>query len=501
MSDTLTADLPDLSLSPCDSSSSLSLESFQPKPGFLSHSWGFTNCTEFCEEFGIRNKTLLQSVFEKIKRLSTEEADPKVFERLYQASNTPLFIKKIMAFPEFIQYLSSQNADHCLGLLSKRIQTCERHKKLVSHIIALFKKQPTQACLALVRFTQSADALPAGEEKNQLLWLLAQTKHAWYKENYLVHHALNSSFLVDYLNTHPHWAPCVDFVLTLVKDKTNFSVSEWDNILGLAHYNTTVFCETLSEMAVINLLDLSLFNVFLRSQPESLEDFLKLSQNHPARFTAWVEWVMILPQQANIFFSCWQNHLVHLADESANQEKALATLTQKIKTGELCLSPENKQAFDTLIQNHLAFQQKTLTNREKDQLPEAKRYLITEMLLLGSVKATCWAFGASLYMPSLIYELYNQKIAPKLGTPPTSETGFDPAFYGMYAAVGKPLSGNRIFEYTGQESFKNTFLNGFKLFKCPGVGKQYFEHVNSPKISDAEFYERVLAKPYPLKTP
>lgn len=47
---------------------------------------------------------------------------------------------------------------------------------------------------------------------------------------------------------------------------------------------------------------------------------------------------------------------------------------------------------------------------------------------------------------------------------------------------------------TGQESFSTTFLNGFKLFKQAHVGKRYFEHLNNPLMSDAEFYKRILAQ-------
>ncbi len=495
MTDITSAVLPDLSLTSNTTSNTLSLNAFQSEHDFLSHPWTFTNCEEFCQEFGIRNKIFLQSVFEKIKQLSADEEDPKIFERLYQAPHLPIFLKKIIAFPEFTEYLSTQTANHCFSILTKRIEACENHKKQLTFIIDLFKKHPTQACLAFVRFTHSVDTLPIGEEKKQLIWLLEQTKQAWYKENYLVSHALTSPFLQDYLNTHPHWTPCVDFVLTLIKEQTHYLTTEWENILGLAHYNTPVFCEILSQSPLINQLDLSLFNSFVSTHPDNLDAFLNLSQHHAARFTVWAEWICLIPEQAAVIFCYWQNHLVHLSDEMPHQEKALTGLLQSIKTGALLLSSENTLALEILIQNHFAVKQSALTNREKDKLPEAKRYLITEMVLLLSVKITCWAFGAGIYMPALLCELYNQKIAPKIGTQPTPETGFDPAYFGMYAAVGKPLAGNRIFEYSGQDNFKQTFLNGFKLFKCPEIGKQYFEHLNRPQMTDTEFYKRVLAKP------
>jgi hypothetical protein len=494
MSEHENASLPNLTLPLSSPASPLSFAGFNLENSPLDYPWKFNTCTEFCQEFNIKNKKLLTAVFDKIKALGTEENHPEAFYRLYAEANLPDFIKKIIIFPEFSTFLKTHNADHCLQLLNKRLSTCVQHKKQLAHIITLFKTDPSEACLALVRFTHSVDTLPEGEEKNQASWLLEQTKQTWYQENYLVRHALNNPFLQDYLKTHPHWTPSVDFILTLIKQHASLSENNWETFLSLAQYNTPIFCELISQSAEMNQLDLALFNELLGSHPENLDLCLKVSQHHPARFNAWAEWASLLPEQAGKMFNYWQNQLGHLTNDSDSLEKALTKLLNKVQNHTLTLTPPNQLAFDKLIQAHLALKKIPLTNREKDRLPETKRYLLTELVLLTTVKATCWTLGASLYMPALIYELYNQKIAPKLGTPLTPETGFDPAFYGMYAAVGKPFSGNRIFEYTGQDSFKQTFLNGFKLFKNSDVGKKYFDHVNRPEITDAEFYERILAK-------
>jgi hypothetical protein len=150
--------------------------------------------------------------------------------------------------------------------------------------------------------------------------------------------------------------------------------------------------------------------------------------------------------------------------------------------------------LEKLVETTRVLTKPILTNREKDNLPEKKRYLLTEMALLFSVKFTCLLSLSSIETP-LAAELYNRKIAPCLKKPKIENTYFDNFCYGVYASVGRPLSGNRIFEYTAEESFKKTFLNGFKLFKDREVGKQYYEHLRNPKMSDAEFYERVLARP------
>ncbi len=495
MSDNPSPKLPDLSLGANNTIDQFTLPVFSSEHAFLVYDWQFSNCTEFCQEFGIKKTPLLNAVFKKIELLAGEENQTQIFERLYLDTNTPLFIKKIIQFPEFKAYLRTHNIEHCHTVLTKRLETCEQSKKQLTSIIALFKDQPTQACLALIRFTHSVDTLPDGDERNQLRWLLMQTKQAWYKENFLVSHAFNSPFLKEYLNTHPEWTPCVDFVLSLLKEHASLSPEQWEHMLGCAHYNAPLFCEVLSQFAFIQDLNLDLFNDFLIKHPEHLEDFLKLSQHHKTRFTVWSDWIKILPKQAGIIFAHWQNHLTHLSDESSNSEKALFIIEDALKKHALVLSEEHLSTFQSLLQTHLVLKEKNLTNREQDRLPENKRYLITELMLLSSIKATCWIFGVGLYSPSLIYELYNQKIAPKLGTSLMTETGFDSAYYGVYASVGKPWAGNRIFEYTAHESFKQTFLNGFKLFKDPKVGKQYFEHLHKPQMADAEFYKRVLAKP------
>ena len=463
----------------------------------LLYPWKFTTCTEFCKEFGIQNKLLLTAVFEKIKNLSSDKNSDQIFAQLYEDPQNYEFIKKILSFPEFKTYLDHHDTNHCLPIftqLSKRITTCAHYKKQLAGMLALFKTEPTEACLALVRFTHSVETLPEGEDKIQLHWLLEQTRLAWYQENYLVKHALASPFLEAYLNTHPRWAPCVDSILELLNKNTPPSSEDWGKILLLTHYNSSLFCHALSQSVRVNKMDLALFDSLVTTRPESLENLLTLTQHHEARFSAWAQWVKILPQHAGIIFAHWQNHLsrlVHLT-ESAQQETALRNLILAKKNGVLALDAENVTALEKLLEIYHANGTPALTCREKEKLPQVKRNILSEMLLLSLVKTTCWTLGAGLYTPGLIYEIYNQKIAPRLGTPKTRETGFDPAFYGMYSMVGRPFSGNRIFEYTGQESFKKTFLNGFKLLSQPKIGKQYFEHLNKPTMTDAEFYERVL---------
>lgn len=495
MSDHPTQTLPDLSIAPNDNANLFTLSNFTSEHDFLVYDWQFTTCSEFCQEFGIKKPSLLTAVFKKIELLAGEENQIHIFERLYLDTNTPLFIKKIIHFPEFKSYLCTHNTEHCHTILAKRLETCEQSKKQLASIVALFKTQPTEACLALIRFTHSVDALPDSDERNQLRWLLEQTKKAWYKENFLVSHALNSPFLKDYLKTNPQWVPCVDFVLSLLKEHASLSPEQWDNMLGCAHYNAPLFCETLSQASFIQDLNLILFNDFLIKHPQHLEDFLKLSQHHKTRFTVWSEWIKMLPEQAGIIFAHWQNHLPHLSDESTDSEMALSSLGNALQKCAFVLSAEHLANFQSLLQTHHVLKEKTLTSRERDKLPENKRHLITELMLLGSVKVSCWIFGLGLYSPALVYELYNQQVAPKLNTPKVTETGFDSSFYGVYASVGRPFSGNRLFEYTAQESFKQTFLNGFKLFKDAKAGKQYCEHLHHPKMTDAEFYTRILAKP------
>lgn len=493
MSDSPT--LPDLSIEKNDNQIQFTLPSFNSEHDFLVYDWQFTNCAEFCQTFGIKKTALLHAVFEKIELLAGDQNQSQIFERLYLDQNTPLFIKKIIDFPEFKAYLSTHNVEHCHTILNQRLKTCAQSKKQLANIVALFKTQPTAACLALIRFTHSVEALPDGDERNQLRWLLIQTKQAWYKENFLIRHALNSPFLEEYLNTHPQWIPCVDFVLDLLKKQDSLSNKQWEELLACAHYNSFIFCETLSQSSLIHDVDLTLFNDFLIKHPEHLDDFLKLSQHHKTRFTVWSEWIKILPEHANIIIMHWQNHLPHLLNESSQSEKALSELKNALEKSIITLSAEHFSAFQALLRTQVILKEKSLTNREQDTLPENKRHLITELILLSSVKASCWVFGVGLYSPALVYELYNQKVAPKIGTSLVTETGFDSSFYGVYASVGKPFSGNRIFEYTANESFKQTFLNGFKLFKDAKAGKQYFEHLHQPKMSDAEFYTRVLAKP------
>lgn len=487
--------LPDLSITQNDTENQFTLPNFNSEHDFLVYDWPFTNCAEFCQTFSIKKPPLLNAVFKKIELLADEQNQTQIFERLYLDQNTPLFIKKIINFPEFKAYLSTHNIEYCHAILSKRLDTCEQSKKQLANIVTLFKDQPTEACLALIRFTHSVDTLPDSDERNQLRWLLAQTRKAWYKENFLISHALNSPFLEDYLNTNPQWTPCVDFVLDLLKKQATLTTKQWDELLECAHYNASLFFETLSQSPFIHDINFILFNDFLIKYPQHLDDFLKLSQHHENRFTVWSEWLKILPDKAGIIFSHWQNHVSRLSNESINLEKSLTLIEKALANRELVLSPENVSTFQTLIQTYLTLKHKALTSRERDKCPENKRYLITELMLLGSVKATCWAFGVGLYSPALAYELYNQQIAPKLGTSQVTETGFDCSFYSVYASVGKPFSGNRIFEYTANESFKQTFLNGFKLFKDGKVGKQYFEHLHRPQMTDAEFYTRVLAKP------
>lgn len=495
MSDNLVPMLPDLNLTTNDDVPTVTFSALLPEEDFLIYDWRFTTCHEFCQEFGIKTPTLLNAVFKKVESLAGQENQTQIFERLYFNQNTPLFIKKILHFPEFKEYLNTHNIEDYHAILCKRLETCAQSKKQLAQIVDLFKIQPIQACLALLRFTQSVDALPESEEKNQLHWLLDKTRQAWYKENLLVCHALNSPFIEEYLNTHPQWTPCVDIILTLLKKHASLTRTEWDSLLEYAHYNSPLFCETLSQSPFISQIDLRLFSDILIKNSEHLENFLNLSQHHENRFTVWSEWIKILPQNAGTILLHWQNNLSRLSDESADLENALAEIDNALKSQTLNIRAEDVSAFQALIQIHLTLKHKSLTNRERDKLPENKRYLITELMLLGSVKASCWIFGVGLYSPALVYELYNQKIAPKLGTSKTTETGFDSSFYGVYASIGKPFSGNRLFEYTAHESFKQTFLNGFKLFKDPKAGKQYFEHLNTPKMTDTEFYTRVLAKP------
>jgi hypothetical protein len=495
MSDAASPDLPNLSFSVEVAAAQISLHLLQSLQDPLAYPWKFTTCAEFCEEFGIRNKTLLIAVFEKIKKLGISEQNPQVFERLYSDVSTPEFIKKIMVFPEFGQYLATQNADHCLSLLSKRIETCAQYKKKLAYIVSLFKSQPIEACLALIRFTHSAETLPEGEEKNQLRWLLGQTRQAWYKENYLIRHALTSPFLQTYLNTHPQWTPCIDFILTLSKEQKNLSPENWKALLSLAHFNTPLFCEAMSQAAIIHTLDLNLLTPFLSTHPNALEDFLKLSQHHEQRFLAWAAWLKIMPSNAPLIFSYWQNHLSHLTVESDCSKNALQDLLEAMNLGNLVLDPLSIQLLEKLIESTRVLSKPILTNREKDKLPDKKRYLLTEMVLLCSVKFACSYLSFGLIEATIAGEFYNRKIAPCLNKAKLPETGFDNVCYAAYASVGKPLSGNRIFEYTAEESFKKTFLNGFKLFTDRKVGKQYYEHLRNPKMTDAEFYERVLARP------
>ncbi len=481
--------LPNLSST---SSSSLNLNALSDAYPDLAHNpliypWRFKTCAEFCQEFGIQDKNLLLAVFHKVRKLG--ENDPLVFQRLYGDGATPHFIQKILDFPEFKQYLSNNNADHCMALLSRRIELCEHYKKQLAHIVRLFKTEPAQACLALVHFTHSAENLPEGEEKNQLRWLLEQTRQAFYQENYLLPHALNSPFLKSYLNTNPQWTPCVDFLLEILKQEKTLSAESWEAILRLTAYQPALFCAGLSQSFPIDKLDLSLLSDFLSTHPQSLEDFLSLSQNHKARFTTWVDWAMRLPEQSDQIFSFWQNQLSQLSQltclnsEYLNHQAALQRLS---------LLPQKSAALKALFRAHNAVNKPSLTNREKDKSPEKKRYVLTEMMLLFSVKSACWLSGAIRYTPALMGELYNEKISPILGTRRIAETGFDSAFYAMNASVGKPFSGNRIFEYTADEPLSQTFLNGFNLFKGKGIGKQYTEHLQDPQMSDAEFYARIL---------
>lgn len=476
-------------------SESFSLSNLKLDSDFLKYQWKFTNCTEFCEAFGIGNKALLEAVFEKIKNLTIEGSDAQLFQQLYQDEQTPLFIKKIIAFPEFKAYLITRNAEHCISLISEKISYCAHYKTQLAHIISLFKTKPVEACIALVRFTHSAKTLPEGEQKNQLLWLIDQTRQAWYKENFLIHHALNGSFLNAYLDTHPQWLPCIDFILTIAKNNHDLTADQLSEILSLIHYNTTLFCEALSQTEVVHQFDAKLFDVFLIKQPDALPDFLKLTQHRIDRFTLWSNWIALLPSSAPLIFIHWQNHLNHLSTESASQEKVFFQLAHNVDNGIISLSEQSKKALEKINLSIQTLKKPALTNHEKDALPEAKRYILTEMALLFSVKACGWMTGSMWWKQALASKIHNQYIAKCLKVEKIEQTTFEQVKYNLYSLIGKPLSGNRMFKYTANESFKKTFLNGFKIYSDKKASKQYCTHLKNPTMTDAEFYERVLAKP------
>lgn len=477
------------------SNNSFSLSNLELESDFLKYQWEFTTCTEFCEAFGIRNKALLEAVFEKIKNLVSEGSDEQLFQQLYQDVHTPLFIKKIIAFQEFKAYLITRNAEHCISLLSEKISYCAHYKTQLTHIISLFKTKPVEACVALVRFTHSAETLPEGEQKNQLLWLIDQTRQAWYKENYLTHHALKSPFLKEYLNTNPQWTPCVDFILMIAKQNSSLSFEHYSELLCLIHLNSALFCEALSQTALIHQLDLTLLNDFILKNPNDLENLLKLTQHRVDRFTIWTHWLTLVPSGAALILTHWQNHLNHFSGELCSQEKVLLHLSQDIDNGISPLPKQGKIELEKTILSVEALKKPDLTNREKDKLPETKRHFLTEMALLFSVKTSCFLASASLLEHATMIEIYNRKIAGPLKTQKVEQTYFKSAVYNLYLPFRKPFSGNRIFEHTANESFKTSFLNGFKIFRKKEVAEQYFDHITNPKMTDAEFYERVLAKP------